>query len=136
MRIWYPKTSDSSKSKRSYIFRCNVKLEVFKRILRKNMNIPKLDVRRDYLLNCELIEWTNTFNMSVVQIVNTYINKLYCVYDANELKCYYTIPKGTKCPFSNTELDYVIRLLEYGNNELPPLNWIRHSYKQFIESIK
>ena len=64
------------------------------------------------------------------------MNNLNCFYNANQGKCYYSVSDSIKCIGTNNNLNYLIRLCEYGNDIVPPLNWIRHSYNKFVDIVR
>ena len=79
---------------------------------------------------------TFTKTISVERICDQYINQLRCTYDVTSGYCYYYIPNTIRCVGTNSCLLDVIRLIEYGNNYVPPMNWVRHSYLEFVDYIE
>lgn len=135
MKLFVPIKKDTNESKDSYITKCNLFLHVFKQILQSKLQQNKLLCRQEDLFNEPNIKWRiDKSDYNILLIANTFINQLQCVYDNQDEICYYTVPIGILCPYTSTSLIKVIRILEYGGYNLMPLNWIRSSYRQFVES--
>lgn len=139
MKIWYPINFAQSKEKdvSFYNTSCCLSLYRFKGILkndlyRLNTRLPSMENR---LKQCEAMNVTNEFRFNLKKILNYYIGCLTCKYDISSARCYYYVPDTVRCPDTSNSLNFVIRLVEYGNDTVPPLNWIRHSYTLFEEYI-
>ena len=63
------------------------------------------------------------------------MSSLQCSYDLTTSKCYFYVPDNIRCIGTTNQLNYVIRLIEYGTDQIPPMNWIRHSYIQYYNSV-
>lgn len=137
MKLWVPITSNQFKYTNEYINYCNVKLQELKILLKTRLDNNKLSTRKNSLLESNSIIWLpNTINFNLNSITDTYIKRLYCSLDRANNHCYYTIPIGIRCPGTKTSLDTVIRLIEFGNDIIPPMNWIRHTYHEFVETME
>lgn len=138
LRIRYPKNFSESKEYdvQSYIRTCNIDIYKLKGILKNNINKPKCNVVREKLLKHNILNTTFTKTISVDRICDQYINQLRCTYDVTSGYCYYYIPNTIRCVGTNSCLLDVIRLIEYGNNYVPPMNWVRHSYLEFVDYIE
>ena len=137
MKIWYPiqYEPDDYTGVQDYIQQCTVDGNVLKAILKNGMNNTRFTALQSKLDKCEAIHYTTEQRRSPITIANMYINSLQCFYDFGSYMCYYAVPDIVRCPNTTDSLNYVIRLIEYGNDEIPPMNWIRHSYEQFKEKI-
>lgn len=119
----------------SYVIKCNMWLISFKQILRRNIKKDKLLCRVSMLYKQPNIQWViPNADYNIFSIVELYINRLQCFYDSFEGCCYYTVSNLVRCPYTTTLLNVVIRTLEYGTPNMPPLFWLRPSFKDFIES--
>lgn len=136
MKIRYPIQNNSSDPEKVYDYyvKCAFDMNEFKRILRNNLNISRWQAIRDRLLQCKMIRFVSD-KMKPINIAYQYINNLKCVYDPKTRYCYYTISDFTQCIYTQTRLNKVMRYIEFGFSNIPPMNWIRHSYIQFSEII-
>lgn len=139
MKIWYPINLEQSKKDNVslYTTMCYLNMCRFKGILRDtlytlNTRLPSMEKR---LKESELLTIDNEMKFSIKKILNQYINSLTCKFDNGSARCYYYIPDMIKCYDTRQSLNFVIRLIEYGNETIPPLNWIRHSYTLFEDYI-
>lgn len=138
MKIWYPISFEQSKNNNINLYNamCLFDLYRFKNILKNNLSLvntklPGIQIR---LNECPLVKVNNEITFNINAILNRYINSLTCKCD-NSSRCYYYVPDIVRCPGAENSLNFVIRLIEYGNDTIPPLNWIRHSYTLFEEYI-
>ena len=135
MRIMFPKKRDNNETIDMYMSKCKLYLSAFKIILQSKIQINKLLSRKNILFSEPNIHWTiKDDNYNIKLITDTYVNQLQCYYDRQDDICYFSLPTNTLCPYTTTSLNKVIRILEYGGYNMSPLNWIRPSYRQFIES--
>lgn len=135
MKYIIPVKPNINESVNEYINKCSLWLLSFKRYLRKYINPNKLECRKRLLFQQPNIKWIiNSPNYDIVSILNLYISKLQCFYDNFEGRCYYMVPHTIRCPYTASTLNNVIRTLEYGGGNMPPLYWIRPSFREFIES--
>jgi hypothetical protein len=100
------------------------------------MNIPQLKRIENILKNKKILEFTNIDKFSITKVINQYLNSLMCSYDYKDNQCYFDVPKICKCIDTTNDLSFVIRLIEFGNNNIPPTNLIRNSYFKFCEFYK
>ena len=135
MKFVLPIKKQDDESIEFYMAKCRLLLYTFKQLLLNNIQNGKINSRTEVLYNESAIIWTieNT-NYDIRSILTTFINNLSCYYDSYDSVCYFTVPKNIKCPYTKTDLNIVIRILEYGGEKLSPLYWIRPTYTQFIES--
>ena len=133
MKIWYPKRYDNSKTDNvnDYKRECGLGLQAFKAILRNNINSPRWGLLKQKLLTSKYIMVNNQNAFNPVSIPNQYIAYLQCYYDYAENRCYYEVPDTVRCVGTTTSLNDVVKLIEYGNDTIPPMNWIRYSYLKF-----
>lgn len=135
MKFIIPIKKETNESINDYYNKCNLWLIVFKQCLFNNINKSKLTHRNNLLTQVPCIDWVdNVTECSVITFINLYINKLSCYYDYFECCCYYKVPENIRCPGTKNSLNKIIRILEYGTLELPPLFWARKSFHDFIES--
>lgn len=135
MIIWFPKEIEKDEDLSLYIMKCNLHMATLKMYIRNNMNMPSLKRIENILKEKEMLDFTNKEKFSVMSVINQFLGALSCVYSDKDKKCYYTISAMVKCINTNNDLDFVIRLIEYGNDKIPPTNLIRHSYKKFCEYV-
>lgn len=138
MRVWYPKvfTSSEYEDLNNYKWKCMTDLYVFKGILQKNMNLSKLKTVSLALTNCEKVKLLDNENLDAAQICRLFISYLSFRYDNNLTKGFYTVSELVKCPHTRNSIPYIIKLMEYGFDDVSPLNWIRHSYLQFCDYVQ
>lgn len=137
MKIWFPISLEDTENNdvNRYILKCYGYLYTLRAILKSNIILPKWKVIETKLQENNLLDVVgNKFNIS--NIPYQYVNNLNCFYNANQGKCYYGVPDSIKCIGTNNNLNYLIRLCEYGNDVIPPLNWIRHSYHKFVDIVR
>jgi hypothetical protein len=131
----FPKPKNDNETLDMYMSRCRLYLSIFKTVLQNKIQINKLICRKIDLFNEPNIHWIiNEPDYNIKLIADTFVNKLQCYYDRQDNICYFSVPANVLCPFTITPLTKVIRILEYGGYNMSPLNWIRLSYRTFIES--
>lgn len=133
MNIWFPRTLRDGEDLSTYCSSCTLALSTFNMIVRNNMNMPSLKRVERILKEKNMLDFENKERFSIQSVVNQFLGCLVCKYDDNRKTCYYTIPKITRCINTHNELQFVIRLIEYGNDKIPPMNLIRKSYTKFCE---
>lgn len=137
MKIWYPISFEDSGEDQLYLYiaKCSLSTVLLKSILRSNINSPRWGMLTDKLKKSSIINVQNKDRFNAVQIPNQYISYLTCSYDYTECKCYYAVADNVRCTFTTTPLNDVVKLVEFGNDSIPPMNWIRHSYAKFADMI-
>ena len=138
MKIWYPLEYDEIKYKNisAYILACQIQLYTLKSILKRNIIYSKWEALKEPLTEIGVIdEKTFIRRYKPVDIAYQFVNNLKCYYDVNITKCYYAVQDSVRCVGTNVSLNKVIKLLEYGNKYIPPINWVRHSYIIFKDNI-
>ena len=135
MKYIIPIEKENNETVSEYYNKCSIMLISFRQILRNHINVSKLDARKQLLLLQPNIIWKiNDLNFNILLIINQYINSLQCFYNKRENKCYYSVPNTVRCVYTNTSLNTVIRTLEYGGGDMPPLYWTRPSFAEFIKT--
>lgn len=136
MKFIFPIKKKDNESTKLYISKCRMYLTIFKQILQGKIQNNKLVCRKEDLFNEPNIHWRiDKAEYNINLIINTFINQLQCYYDSYDNVCYYMLPNNIRCPYTTTNLNKVIRTLEYGGQNMPPLAWIRPSYQQFVNVI-
>lgn len=137
MKIWFPVSLSESgrESPTDYFLSCCLYLSRFKTILRSNILIVKWQVLDEKLKESDLLE-DATEKFKATNIPNQFINNLNCGYDGYTEKCYYYVSNLVKCFGTSNNLNKLIDLCEFGNDDIPPINWIRHSYLLFKDAVK
>lgn len=133
MILWFPKKKKDEEDSSIYIYSCRAALSTFKMILNSNINKPSMKRIDNILKGKNVLDFTNKDRFSIFSVIRFYESSLACYYDDKERRCYYEIPKIIKCPNTTNSLQFVIRLIEFGNDLIPPTNLIRHSYRKFCE---
>lgn len=133
MKIWYPITFEDSgmDDLSSYITACAFDLLLLQSILRNNINLTRWNTLTEKLPKCKHILIQNTHYFKATKIPTQYISYLRCNYDNAAGQCYYSVPDNVRCIGTATPLNKVVKLIEYGNDLIPPFGWIRHSYVAF-----
>lgn len=136
MKIWYPVSFEESQAKtlQQYVYQCVVDLALFKTMLSRNIPQTKLKSMTARIIKSTDITSKDT-TFSVQKVLNRYLSSLQCKYDAGCGRCCYYISDLMKCPDSDKSLNYVVRLLEYGNDKIPPMFWIRRTYRSFSDYV-
>ena len=117
---------------------CSNKLNDFKIRLSKNVNIQKFNLRYDYLIDNNILEFNGDIPNSTY-IINTIIQsfRIYKSINATNNICIsYNIPDNIYITNSNMEISYFVRFIEYGNEEMPPYKWISHTWKDLTTNIR
>lgn len=117
---------------------CNNKLNEFKTKLAKNVNMTKFNLRYNYLVDNHILEFNSVILVNPIAIVNNLIQSftLYKSINANGNMCIsFNIPDSKYILNSNMTLEYFIRFIEYGNEEIPPYKWISHTWKDLMTNI-
>ena len=135
MTIWYPQKLQNNEDISLYFTKCSFSVGMFQMALRNNINLPCLKRIEQIMKKYDILDFTNKENFSINNVLNQYIGSLICKYDEQSTQCYYTISKITKCVNTTNNLDFVIRLIEFGNDKIPPTAWIRKSYKNFCDVV-
>ena len=133
MILWFPNKNGNDQDLSVYIYSCRAALSVFKMILNSNINHPSMKRIETVLKSKNVLDFTNKDRFSILSVIQCYESSLVCYYDEKSCRCYYEVPKIIKCPNTTNSLQFVIRLIEFGNDLIPPTNWIRHSYNKFCK---
>ena len=133
MNIWFPRKLRDGEDLSIYWSSCNLAISTFRMIVRNNMNMPSLKRIERILKEENILDFENKDRFNINNVINQFLGCLVCKYDDNRKTCYYTISKITKCVNTRNDLQFVIRLIEYGNDKIPPTNLIRKSYTKFCE---
>ncbi len=135
MRLLVPLTKEKDERIEEYIHRCDLMLISFRSFLRSYIRPDKLSCRNVSLIHQPNITWIYPQKYcNTRQIVDLYISKLQCIFDRVSESCYFEVPKSVRCPGTVTPLNVVMRTLEYGGKDMPPLFWLRPTYRHFIET--
>ena len=128
MKIWYPVSCSDLKnvSVPDYIHRCNTSLPKLRQLLIRQMDRSKIMTYQDKLNNLQYVDRVTNVNLQAVMM--QYVNSLSCHFDTTNCKCYFDIPHSIRAIGTRNSLNYIIRLIEYGNDDIPPMYWIRQSY--------
>lgn len=137
LKIWFPKTFEelNQETVAQYICYCNIAMYTLKNILQSNINSLRWNTLTSRLTESNLIQIDNPIKFNAIRIPNQYISRLCCTYDPNISKCYYYVPDSVKCQYTSNTLNQVVELAEYGNDVIPPMNWIRYSYTKFVDRV-
>lgn len=133
MKIWFPRKKKNEETELIYKSHCKLTMSLFKMCLNNTINVPSLKRTENIIRSKELLDFVNKDNFSVLTALKQFNSYLMCMYDSEEQRCYYTVPNIVRCNNTNNSLEFVIKLLEYGNNYVPPMNIIRHSYLKFCD---
>lgn len=131
MNIWYPltKAEFAKQSPINYVNNCKLDLYVFKSILKNQINVSKCQACCEGFSKC--FEKLKVDSKKVREIINEYINRVQCYYDISSERCYYTIPKEVLLKGTSIPLITAIKILEFGNDKVAPMNLLRHSFMEF-----
>lgn len=134
MRFYVPYRKTEYETVSQYIGNCNLRLIVFKQILRKNLNNIKINRRIDAICLQPNIQWiVPKEQINLLDIFNMYISNISCYYDNKEKCCYYECGRFIKSRYSITPISDIVRTIEYGGEHLLPLHWLTRSYAEFKE---
>lgn len=137
IRLWFPKNFEESKKEdiNSYIAECTLYLVSIKTILQNSINISKWNLLTPKLIDSKIILVQNPYKFLARRIPFQYVNNLTVSFDKNNSRCYYYVSDMVKCQYTANSLNEVVQLVEYGNDVIPPINWIRSSYIKFVDTI-
>lgn len=137
MKLWYPYKYDSEEysSIELYILKCSTSITLLRSCLLQSVNKTRIASMQGRIDNCSAIHYTDNTKFSLQSILNLYISSLQCKYDSSSLTCYFAISDIIKCPHTMDSLNYIIRLVEYGNDEIPPLHWLNDGYNRYKDNI-
>lgn len=133
MVYWVDLPHNQTESKLYKAFVKN-ELKVFRRMLIEHIPVLKLNRTERGLINTPIIQFTEDLSLRKI-----------CILFANSLKftvmeetgvCGYKLDPYIKCPYTNRSFDFVIRLIENGNNSVPPMHWITPTFNSFITEIR
>ena len=135
MKIWYPISldTDNKQTKQDYIRQCLIDLYVFKQLLKKTMNYTRINSAQNKLKESTIIHTTEHFKLQEAML--KFVDCLSCHYDDDLCRCYYSVSDLVMCPRCEEKLNYVIRLVEFGNDSIPPMNWIRFTVIKFKDGL-
>ena len=135
MKIWMPVNFETSKEPniQAYIFSCNLHLYHLRAILSANIIKSKWEIFLAKLQNIKDFSEVNVDRLKNAQY--QYINSLVCEFDKQQSRCYFYVPPTVRCKGTDIDLNKVIKLAEFGNDTIPPMNWIRHSCLKFKDYI-
>lgn len=137
LKLWFPKNFEESKKENinDYITQCTIAINPLKTILRNNINISRWNLLTTKLIDSEIVDVENSYKFLARRIPLQYIDRLLVAYDTATSKCYYYVPDMVRCQYTTNSLNDIVRLIEYGNNRIPPMHWLRDSYMQFVDLI-
>jgi len=137
MKIWYPKqySQGDYENVQEYISKCQLDLFVLKDILNKNINLSRWNAINERLVQSQQLHIIDGRQVEAIEIAKRYVYALTCYYDTAITKCYYDVPALLKCPNTVDSLRRIIRYIEFGFDDIPPMNWIRHSYTIFTDYV-
>lgn len=118
---------------------CNNKLSEFKQELLNTINYTKFELRYDYLIDNNILQFNNNNNINSRVLIQLIVNsfRIYRRIDTNNSICIsYNIPDYILIPNSNMSITHFIRYIEYGDENIPPYKWIKHTWDIFHEKIK
>ena len=116
---------------------CNNKLKEFKIKLAKNINMPKFNLRYNYLVDNNVLVFNDNIPNSIT-IINQIIQsfRIYKSIKADKNICIsFNIPDNIYLSNSNMEITEFVNFIEYGNEEIPPYKWILHTWKDLSRNI-
>lgn len=137
LKIWYPQQYNPSKfdDLEHYKSKCQLDLYVLRDILSKNMPISLMKHADSTINTSNLIHKTDNDDIETLSIANSFISNLRCSFSDNMSRSFYYVPKYVRCSHTSDSLDYVVRLLEFGFDNIAPICWIRHSYLKFSDYV-
>ena len=132
MKLWYPYNLTESKRTdvNDYITSCTLDMYRLKLLLRKNIISERWKI-----IASKLNSLLHTDVLTGPTITDSYIQYLECRYDPSRNCCFYTVSPFRKVGKTRYNLAKIIRLCEYGNDTIPPTNWVRHTYREFVDII-
>lgn len=136
MKVWFPIEKSNNEEYLEYVSKCRSMIAVFKMCFNSCVNRSSLLRIERIMKENNMLDFLNKDRVSILQALNQYTASLKCYYDKRRNQCYYDTPKIVKCNNTTTSLEYVMRLIEFGNDLIPPTNLIRHSYNKFCEICK
>jgi hypothetical protein len=136
MRIWYPLEKSSGEDVSSYIAKCRLSISILNICINNCINRPSLKRIETIIKGKNLLDFIrNKESFSIFAVINQFENTLHCYYDTATNRCFFDTPRLIKAINTRNSLDYVIRLIEFGNQDIPPTNLIRHSYMKYFNLI-
>lgn len=137
LKLWFPLNFEESKKENinEYIVECTFAIYSLQTILRNNINISRWNLLNSKLVNSTVIQVQNPSKFLARRIPMQYVSKLTVAYDKNNSRCYYYVPDTVRCLYTANTLNEVVQLVEYGNDTIPPMNWLRYSHKKFVDTI-
>lgn len=137
LKLWFPMNFEESKKEQinDYIVQCTFATYSLQTILRNNINISRWNLLTPKLIDSTVIQVENPYKFMARRIPIQYVERLTVAYDKNNSRCYYYVPDTVKCQYTANTLNDVVQLVEYGNDTIPPMNWLRYSHKKFVDMI-
>lgn len=118
---------------------CQNKLKDFKCLLFQTANYTKLQIRYDYLIDNNLIEFHIKDNIPTIQYITTYIINSFRIYKSytvdGHIDISFNIPDYILLPNANMSITHFLRYIECGNEDIPPYKWISHTWTRFKQNI-
>lgn len=109
---------------------CKFLFEEIKSSIRKSVNPRKYRVREKLVINSKVLKWKVTpESLDLTKYVNSCLEMV-------KVKGDYVIRlnQKTKVDGSLTKVSTLIRLLEYGNEKIPPVPTIRNVFRYYSEN--
>lgn len=137
LRLRYPLNLTESRkgSQQNYYQACCLSIYSLKGMLYRNINVSRWNSLQKVFEENNVFNNTFIRNVKTINIAHQYINELRCYYNSADDYCYYYVPDTVRCIGTNYSLNKIIKLIEYGNDMIAPMNWIRHSYILFVDKI-
>lgn len=110
-------------------------LSSFKTNLLNSIDINKFNLRYDYLVNNEILVFTNSFRIPSKKLINLIVNSFTVKY-VSKTKVYVCLFDYVNIPNSNMSISLFVRFLEYGNFDMLPYPWINTAWNQTLEQYE
>lgn len=110
-------------------------LSSFKNNLLNSIDINKFNLRYDYLINNEILIFTNSFRMPSKKLINLIVDSFTIKY-ISKTKVYICLFDYKTIPNSNMSISLFVRFLEYGNFDMLPYPWIRTAWNKTLNQYK
>lgn len=106
-------------------------LSSFKTNLLNSIDINKFNLRYDYLINNEILIFTNSFRIPSKKLINLIVDSFTIKY-ISKTKVYICLFDYKTIPNSNMSISLFVRFLEYGNFDMLPYPWIRTAWNKTL----
>lgn len=107
----------------------------FKHNLINNCDINKFNLRYDYLINNNELEFINSFRIPTNKLINTIANS-FLIKNISSNNTSICLFDHVNIPNTNMTISAFVRFIEYGNFDMLPYPWIKNAWNKTLQQYE